>query len=223
MNINYKQPQFELFPPNTATMEDVNKPRFLLANLTLSMESLVILAILGIMIALFSFSIGVERGKRITAQAMDERVAVAWNLGSRKPAPMVKNIPLPAAAMEQAAAAVVVARPTGKPMTVVASKPVVTKSVQVKHAVAAQKLPATLVMQKPVASQRWTVQLATYGNLAYAQQEAVNLRRLGWPTFLIQKGKFYLICGGQFTSQDEAQKFQRKASSKYSATQIRRF
>jgi hypothetical protein len=83
MNINYKQPQFELFPANSATLEDINKPRFLLANLTLSLESLVIFTILGIMVALFSFSLGVERGKHVAAQALDERVSAAWNVGAR--------------------------------------------------------------------------------------------------------------------------------------------
>jgi len=83
MNINYKQPQFELFPANSATLEDINKPKFLLANLTLSIESLVIFAILGIMVALFSFSLGVERGKNLSAQALDERVSAAWNVGAR--------------------------------------------------------------------------------------------------------------------------------------------
>ena len=81
MNINYKQPQFELFPANSATLEDINKPKFLLANLTLSVESLVIFTILGIMVALFSFSLGVERGKHMAAQALDERVSAAWNVG----------------------------------------------------------------------------------------------------------------------------------------------
>jgi hypothetical protein len=83
MNINYKQPQFELFPANSATLEDINKPKFLLANLTLSLESLVIFSILGIMVALFSFSLGVERGKHLAAQALDERVSAAWNVGAR--------------------------------------------------------------------------------------------------------------------------------------------
>ena len=83
MNINYKQPQFELFPANSATLEDINKPKFLLANLTLSLESLVIFTILGIMVALFSFSLGVERGKHLAAQALDERVSAAWNVGAR--------------------------------------------------------------------------------------------------------------------------------------------
>src|ERR1700688_3539202 len=87
MNINYKQPQFELFPANSATLEDINKPKFLLANLTLSVESLVIFAILGIMVALFSFSLGVERGKHLAASALDERVSAAWNVGARTMAP----------------------------------------------------------------------------------------------------------------------------------------
>lgn len=85
MNINYKQPQFELFPANSATLEDVNKPRFLLANLTLSIESLVIFTILAIMLGLFSFSLGVERGKRVAASALDEKVSEAWNLAPHRP------------------------------------------------------------------------------------------------------------------------------------------
>src|ERR1700684_391856 len=87
MNINYKQPQFELFPANSATLEDINKPRFLLANLTLSVESLVIFAILGIMVSLFSFSLGVERGKHLAASALDERVSAVGNVGARTMAP----------------------------------------------------------------------------------------------------------------------------------------
>jgi len=83
MNINYKQPQFELFPANSATLEDINKPKFLLAKLTLSVESLVIFTILGIMVALFSFSLGVERGKHLAARTLDERVSAAWNVGAR--------------------------------------------------------------------------------------------------------------------------------------------
>src|SRR5580698_4665674 len=101
MNINYKQPQFELFPANSATLEDINKPKFLLANLTLSLESLVIFTILGIMVALFSFSLGVERGKHIAAQALDERVSAAWNVSARTIAvPMAVAIPAAPAAQE---------------------------------------------------------------------------------------------------------------------------
>ena len=88
MNINYMQPQFELFPANSATLEDINKPKFLLARLTLSVESLVIFTILGIMVSLFSFSFGVERGKHLSAQVLDERVSAAWNASVRTTAPV---------------------------------------------------------------------------------------------------------------------------------------
>jgi SPOR domain len=102
MNINYKQPQFELFPANSATLEDINKPKFLLANLTLSLESLVIFTILGIMVALFSFSLGVERGKHLAAQALDERVSAAWNVGARTiSAPVIAAV-VPAAMAPEA-------------------------------------------------------------------------------------------------------------------------
>ncbi|MBF0570372.1 MAG: SPOR domain-containing protein [Candidatus Omnitrophica bacterium] len=108
MNINYKQPQFELFPANSATLEDINKPKFLLANLTLSVESLVIFTILGIMVALFSFSLGVERGKVLAARALDERVSAAWNVGARTavagvilPAPVKLQAPVVKSVTEQ--------------------------------------------------------------------------------------------------------------------------
>ena len=84
MNINYKEPQFELFPANSATLEDINKPRFLLASLTLSTENLVILLILAIMIGLFSYSIGVERGRSLAAEILDSKAAAAWKVGGRR-------------------------------------------------------------------------------------------------------------------------------------------
>ena len=117
MNINYKQPQFELFPANSATLEDVNKPRLLLANLTLSFESLVILSILGIMVALFSFCVGVERGKYAAAQALDERVSAAWNLAGKRP--MAKPVLSAAKVMPAAKPAAVqsVAATTGTRLT----------------------------------------------------------------------------------------------------------
>jgi len=74
--------------------------------LTLSLESLVIFAILGIMVALFSFSLGVERGKNIAAQTLDERVSAAWNVGAR-------TLAVPAAAVAVSVPAVV---QTQKPM-----------------------------------------------------------------------------------------------------------
>jgi cell division septation protein DedD len=209
MNINYKQPQFELFPANSATLEDVNKPRFLLANLTLSIESLVILTILGIMVALFAFSLGVERGKHLAAQALDERVAAAWNLAPKKPAmPVVAKT--------------------------VAAKPVLGKSGLVKQAAVVAVAAKTQVVQKPtmqkpvtvalpVAAERYTLQAASYKNEAYAKQEALALKAKGFKTFLIKKGDFWLVCLGQFTNAETAKAALAKVPQKYRDSSVRRF
>ena len=183
MNINYKQPQFELFPAQSATLEDINKPKFLLANLTLSVESLVIFTILGIMVALFSFSLGVERGKHIAAQALDERVSAAWNVGARTMAPVaVARAPLEATA------------------------------------------PAA---QRPlhgfILGTRYTLQAATYGNEEYARQDALRLKAKGFQTFLIERGKYWLLCVGNFNNKESAAALLRKLPGEYRFSQVRRF
>ncbi len=211
MNINYKQPQFELFPANSATLEDVNKPKFLLANLTLSVESLVILSILGIMVGLFSFSIGVERGKQIAALALDERVSAAWNLQKQPPTAVVAASK-PAVKGNGGYVTPVVKVQT--PQT--RQKPVVVKA---KTPVKASK---TIAKAIPVGG-NITVQVATYKNESFAQKEALDLKAKGYPTFLIKKGDFYLVCAGRFASLEQANIYLQKLQAKYRGSQIRRF
>jgi len=209
MNINYKQPQFELFPANSSTLEDVNKPRILLANLTLSLESLVILSILGIMVALFSFCLGIERGKHSVAQALDERVSAAWNITVKKPLPRT-FIPSTAA---------------------IAAAPVAVKR-QVPAVVRPASLPALLAAkpragQAPVAQSgagtRLTVQLASYKNEEYARSEALALRAKGFPAFLIKRSDYLLVCVGQFSNTQAAAALLKKLPAHYRLSPLRRF
>ena len=65
MNINYKQSQFELFPATTGGSSDIAKPRYLFANLTLSIENVVVIGIITLMTMVFAFSLGVEKGKKV--------------------------------------------------------------------------------------------------------------------------------------------------------------
>ena len=211
MNINYKEQQFDLFPANSATLEDINKPRFLLASLTLSTESLVILSILGIMIALFSFSLGVERGKTLAAQSLDEKVAAAWNVGGRRLATV--------AAVPQAVKAPIVTSPTRTSTITRAGFVPRTTSVALKPAVAK----AAPVAAAASAAGKWTVQVATYRNENYAQQEALGFKAKGYPTFIIKSKDFYLVCVGQFGSQPQADSFFKKIQAKYQGSQVRRF
>jgi hypothetical protein len=193
MNINYKQPQFELFPANSATLEDINKPRFLLANLTLSVESLVIFTILGIMVALFSFSLGVERGKHLAAQALDERVSAAWNVGAR-------TVPVPMTA----AVSVGLAAP-------------------VERAVTEQKPSEGMRGFTLGLGTRYTLQAATYGNEEYARQDALFLKAKGFQSFLIKSGRYWLLCVGNFSNKENASAFLRKLPGQFRSSQVRRF
>jgi hypothetical protein len=209
MNINYKEPQFELFPANSATLEDINKPKFLLATLTLSTESLVILTILGIMIALFSFSLGVERGRILAAQSLDEKVTAAWNVGGRRlaVAPSVPAVVKPVLTVTPA-----LVHPTAVARTTVTTK------------VNAAKPAATPTVATPASTgSKWTVQVATYRNENYAQQEALGLKTKGYPTFIIKSKDFYLVCVGQYGSQSQADSFFKKIQAKYQGSQVRRF
>ncbi len=201
MNINYKQPQFELFPANSATLEDINKPKFLLAKLTLSVESLVIFTILGIMVALFSFSLGVERGKHLAAQALDERVSAAWNVGARTMAPV--------------AAAAVGVQQAQSQQRLLANHGYLSLSIH--------RTPMRLANISTGTGTRYTLQAATYGNEEYARQDALLLKAKGFASFLIKSGKYWLLCVGNFNNKESAAVFSRKLPAEYRLSQVRRF
>ena len=204
MNINYKPTQFELFPAKSATLEDIDKHPLLLASLTLSIENLVILVILGIMIALFSFSLGVERGRSLAAQSLDEKAAAAWSVGGRRLA-AVASVPVAV-----------------KPTVTVNSSTRISGNAGFIHSNAA-KVTQPATMASSTGSNKWTVQVATYKNENYAQQEALGLKSKGYPTFILKSKGFFLVCVGNFGSQTQADSFSQKLQAKYKETQVRRF
>ena len=65
MNINYKEAQFEFFPEAARGSDETKRPHFMAARFNLSIENLVIFSIVSIMVVIFAFSLGVERGKRV--------------------------------------------------------------------------------------------------------------------------------------------------------------
>jgi hypothetical protein len=202
MNINYRQPQFELFPANSALLEDINKPKFLLANLTLSVESLVIFTILGIMVALFSFSLGVERGKHLAAQSLDERVSAAWNVSARTLA-----VPV--------AASVRLGEPSARLVGAGQALPV-------KRSFAGQK-PGNIHGFLLGPGNRYTLQAATYRSEEYARQDALLLKARNFQSFLIKSGNYWLLCVGNFNNKESAIAFLRKLPGQYRSSQVRRF
>ena len=200
MNINYKQPQFELFPGNSTIGDDATRPRFFLANLTLTIENLVVLSILGIMVAVFAYSLGVERGKHV--------MAAQWNARAQAK-PMAAEVPAIAA---QAVTAIKTAGPSVG--SAVANAPVQ----------AIQPTPTVIVqqnLQKADPRFKFTVQLASYADGNFARKVAQDLDKKGFETIVMQKGKYAILCVGKFNQKNEAMAMISKLKSKYKDCLVR--
>ena len=209
MNINYKQPQFELFPGSSASVEDPTRPRLLLANLTLSVENLVVLSILGIMVAVFAYSLGVERGKHVMASEF-KAGALAQPVTAQTPVVAVRQtstVPSTATAVRQAPV-------TG--VAVNAASTVVKPVSAVPVAVVAQK-PA----QVPAAAFKYTIQVASYADEKFAKKAALDLNKIGFETLVMQKGKYAILCVGKFNQKNEAMSVIAKLKSKYKDCLVR--
>ncbi len=206
MNINYKQPQFELFPGSSASVDDPSRPRYLLANLTLSIENLVVLSILGIMVAVFAYSLGVERGKHVMASEF-RRTAVTQTAVAESTAVVQQASVTPAAT-------------TVRQVPAVAGKPVNAVPAAVKPAVATA--PAAIAQQPQVPSAfKYTIQVASYADEKFAKKAAVDLNKNGFETLVMQKGKYAILCVGKFNQKNEAMAVISKLKSKYKDCLVR--
>jgi cell division septation protein DedD len=203
VNINYKQPQFELFPGNSNASQDTIKPKYLLANLTLTIENVVVLAILGIMVTVFSFSLGVERGKKIaTVRFQEERAAAE-----------IQDVPKAAVAAQV-------------PVVPVSAAKVATSQVQPRGIALPEAQPKAVI---PAAEERkieldgYTIQIASYKDVKFANKEADKLKQKGFQTYVLNKGDYAILCVGKFEGKTEANTYSQKLRSKYKDNLVRRF
>jgi cell division septation protein DedD len=228
MNINYKEAQFEFFPGTVSTSDDINRPHFLTARLTLSVENLVILTIAGIMFLLFAFSLGVERGRGLALQASgtpasDEK---AFMGDDKAVADMMVSTKADKKASE-AKAALSKPEKSKTELSVPAEK---TKDGGMLGRVLAayqdkKKTPeATAVTSsQPKSSGGYTVQVASYKTNTSAQREAATLKQKGFSdVFIVPKGKYVILCIGNFQRKEEADFFgQKKLKSRYQDLRVR--
>lgn len=230
MNINYKQSQFELFPGSPGSSTEAGKPRYLFAHLTLSLENIVVLGIMVVMTLLFSFSLGVEKGKTITELGQPEQKKIA------------KAIKLPIKPV-----AAQLAKTTEEPVAVRANKIAVpseleapkvenvepptdqfinkSDAIQIEDRVMAL-LPAVVETKNPVALTEvnaYTIQVASYKGDKYANKEADALKVEGFDVYVLQKGDYFIVCVGKFAAKDDANKILGKLKKKYNDLLVRSF
>ena len=199
MNINYKESQIDFLSHVSGKADEPARPRYMAAQISLSLENLVIFAIVAIMVVIFSFSIGIERGKGVALSASAATVVeskdVSVSTGQEKVSGKTD--------VRDAKAVAVVA----KAKTVV---------VPVLKIVKADKSTA-------VPTGAYTLQIASYKGLKSAQREADKLKQKGFDNvYVLPKGAYTVVCVGNFQNKEDASGIKRQLNNRYQGSVVRR-
>ena len=191
-----KQSQFEFFPAGRHFAQPAGPAPKLIKDLTVSLENIIVVCIIFIMATVFVFSLGVERGKRITQTISLPEKLPAVKAGQTEPPAVSKEI-----------------WKEDRPVVGVGA---VRNKIQ-QPAPAAPGNP-----QKKKIQEQYTVQIASFKEKQSAHREAKRLEGKGWKTFVFLKGTYSIVCVGYFAEENEAKAFSRKLKDQYKDCLVRR-
>lgn len=191
--------QFELFPQSSQNTSGPRGAAFTLRDLTISVENIIVVCIFFIMAVVLFFSLGVERGKRLAEKAGPvEQETLVIEASPENPDVTVQKTE-PAAASRQA-------RETTK------SSPEVQQQ---------EFIPVPNDLKEAIDNQ-YTIQVASFKQEKYAQEEASNLQKNGFESFVLLKGSHTIVCVGKFEEMGQAKKFSSRLKNKYKDCLVRR-
>ena len=203
MEIPYKkQSQFELFPGAASGASPLQGSHHFLREFTLPPENTLLLCIILLMAFLLCFSFGVERGKRV--QPLQAAPAEKITLQNKNNA---------------------IIAPSSKPGTLTTTAKVNTAPINAASNVS-QKVGSAVTTQPPAVVQpvetfNYTIQVASYKQASFAQQEADKLKNSGLNAFVIAKGNYSIVCVGKFMQTAEAKKQASRLKNRYKDLLIR--
>lgn len=209
--------QFELFPGSTARPLVSAKPRYLLKDLTLSVENIIVLCILCMMSLIVFFSFGVEKGKRMGSVLMTK--------GIQKPLAVGSPITAAAAPGQEKKEDITVGAPGRKAVN---SQPAfrITPPSSTMAADSslsqAQDQGSEFSPLLQDAGKNFTIQVASFKREENARKEAMRLKERGYDIFVLPSGSHSVVCVGNFVRQDEAKQFLNKLKNKYNDCLVRR-
>jgi hypothetical protein len=207
MNINYKEAQFEFFPGAAGSSDEARRPHFMAARFNLSIENLVIFSIVSIMVIVFSFSLGVEKGKRISLSGSEPQIGI-----DRTTDPVSKS--------SSSGTGLSAASIDGLKSAVTDPLPVQVKAGGTEgKIVTAEAAPQGLVAKS---TGGYTVQVASYKSGKKAEKEAQALLKKGYKAFVLSKGQHVVLCVGNFQKREEAGIYGKKLKSNYQDFVVRR-
>jgi len=175
------QEQFELFSKGRAGLsarKNLNKNSESL-RFVLKADNIIIISISIILAIIFSFSLGVEKGKRMNSNKVAKR-----SIDARAD----QGVKIPTAE-------------------------------SVKQPI--KKTDKSLKKRKTLIG-KYAVLVATYKKNSYAEKEAQRLKKEGYETTVVPRGKFIELCVGSFNNRSQAEIARRKLRERYHDCLIRR-
>jgi len=201
MNINFrKQSQFELFPKSSPAVYNQHHKDYQLIDLTLSPENIIVLIIILIMSFVLLFSLGVEKGNRISKTELKTVGESLEVNGHRDDVDLLQT--------------------ENVQMTVRTTDIEPTNDTQAVFEKQIGQIEIPLIEDVP--QDVYTIQVASFKQEKNAQREADQLKRFGYDIYVMPKGKHSIVCVGKFTKKREAIAFSKKLKDRYHDCLVRR-
>ncbi len=204
-----KPTQIELFPGSSREQVPHTPSSCLKGNLTVSFESIVVLTIAVVIVMIVSFSLGIEKGKRLSqaAERPVREVAVIAPRSTAVPQPEER----PQASNYQVANKIEQIVPLSVAV-IPEQKTIETSDAQV----AVEEVPEKTV------DKFYTIQVASFKKRKFAQEEAMALKDKGYDIMVVPKGKYSIVCVGKFSLKEDAKIVSQELKKKYKDCLIRR-
>lgn len=213
MSLDFKDSQFELFPGETKSYSPP-RPRYFWSQITLSLENVIVVSIAIILLMVFSFSLGVEKGKRIVRASLQSEILKAKDIITKEIEDAWKA--KLSTTLSRAKQALVQAKQNeaASSAALAAQMSVVRESRRAEAALTpqsvAQQTPVAAPAPQPIAADpetlknAYTIQVASFKKEQRAQEEATILRGKGLEIFVLSKGSHSIVCVGKYSQKAQA-------------------
>lgn len=162
-------------------------------------QKLILQAIIFMLVCLASFSLGVEKGKKLVVKIR----------------PAIEETPSREAAQDSSSFEQNIA-------PVIDPAPTDAKGLALGNQSPAPNQDRSADAKKQKETAAYTIQVASISQEKNAKKELASLKNKGYNAFSLVKGKYTVICVGRFDLKEDAKKSAQKLKSKYPDYQLRR-
>ncbi|MCK5306240.1 MAG: SPOR domain-containing protein [Candidatus Omnitrophica bacterium] len=199
-NREYQSELFSEFPKGRVKKAKAFKsvPKLKNILISISREKLVSLIIAVILLYVVIFSLGVEKGKRMSlpAAGKTDKLAVTAETEAVKK----ENSRKATIGLEE-------------------ERQIESKAVEEKQG--EQMAAGAIEDKKPPAYKTYSLQLAAYAQLSRAEKEAEKLKKRGYTAFIDSNNKYHIVFVGNYKDKVKARKLRKKLSEEYKGCYVK--